>query len=310
MTSRPSRHASGSLGHAVDQAAARLMAAGIETARLDARVLAAHVVGRDPSFVLTHPETALSVADIAAVERLITRRAGHEPVSRILGEREFWSLTFKVTEATLTPRPETETLVEHAVARVRERGRQDAALRVLDLGTGTGCLLLAVLSELPQSRGTGIDISPGAVAVAADNASALGLDGRARFQIGDWSAGLSGPFDLILSNPPYIAATDRVALPPEVSGFDPPGALFAGADGLDAYRAIAPEIARLLAPEGIAVIELGQGQEEDVIEVFRRAGLVHDGTRADLAGIPRSFCCRRGEGMNPQKIVGNGVEPV
>jgi len=166
------------------------------------------------------------------------------------------------------------------------------------------------LSELPQAQGLGIDISPDAVAVAADNARRLGLGGRARFQVGDWAAGLAGPFDVILSNPPYIAEADRAALPPEILGFDPPGALFAGADGLDAYRVIAVEVARLLTPEGIAVIELGQGQEEGVIEILGRAGLIHDGTRADLAGIPRSICCRRGKGVNPQKIVGNGVEPV
>lgn len=310
MTQRPSRFAQGTLGQAVDRGAADLAAAGIDTARLDARLLTAHVLGRDASFVLTHPETELSAEQQDAAQHLIARRAAHEPVSRILGEKEFWSLTFRVTEATLTPRPETETLVEDALARIRAMGREGEALRVLDLGTGTGCLLLAVLSELPQAQGLGIDISPDAVAVAADNARRLGLGGRARFQVGDWAAGLAGPFDVILSNPPYIAEADRAALPPEILGFDPPGALFAGADGLDAYRVIAVEVARLLTPEGIAVIELGQGQEEGVIEILGRAGLIHDGTRADLAGIPRSICCRRGKGVNPQKIVGNGVEPV
>ena len=141
MTEAPSRHAAGTLGHAVDQGAARLAAAGIETARLDARVLAAHGLGQDPSFILTHPETVLGDQDKTVIDRLFARREAREPVSRILGEREFWSLTFRVTEATLTPRPETETLVEHAVTRIRESGRGDAPLRILDLGTGTGCLL-------------------------------------------------------------------------------------------------------------------------------------------------------------------------
>ncbi len=289
MTQRPSRFAPGTLGHAVDQGAADLAAAGIDTARLDARLLTAHVLGRDASFVLTHPETELSAAQQDAAQSLIARRAAHEPVSRILGEREFWSLTFRVTGATLTPRPETETLVEDALARIRAMGREGEALRILDLGTGTGCLLLAVLSELPRAEGLGIDISPDAVAVAADNAQRLNLGARARFQAGDWTMGLSGPFDVILSNPPYIAETDRETLPPEVLGFDPHGALFAGSEGLDAYAAIAPQAARILAPGGIVILELGQGQEAAVAEIFRRAGLIPDGTRADLAGIPRSF---------------------
>ena len=289
MTPAKSRFAPGTLGHAVDQGAADLAAAEIDTARLDARLLTAHVLGRDASFVLTHPETELTTAQQDAAQNLIARRVAHEPVSRILGEREFWSLTFRVTAATLTPRPETETLVEDALARIRAMGREGEVLRILDLGTGTGCLLLAVLSELPRAEGLGIDISPDAVAVAADNAQRLSLGGRARFRAGDWTAGLSGPFDVILSNPPYIAEADRGTLPPEVLGFDPHGALFAGLEGLDAYAAIAPQAAKLLAPGGIVILELGQGQEAAVAEIFRRAGLIPDGTRADLAGIPRSF---------------------
>tara|TARA_B100000513_G_scaffold191297_1_gene116477 strand:- start:266 stop:1162 length:897 start_codon:yes stop_codon:yes gene_type:complete len=288
----PSRHAPGSLGYAVDQAAARLTAAGVETARLDARVLAAHALGRDGSFVLTHPETVLSPEQDKAVAALIDRRCAREPVSRILGEREFWSMPFTVTAATLSPRPDTETLVEDAVARLRDAGRGDAPLRVLDLGTGTGCLLLAVLSELPNAQGLGIDISDAAVAVATQNARRLGLENQARFQVGDWAAGLDGPFDLILSNPPYIAEGDGPDLDPEVREFDPPAALYAGGRGLDAYAAIAPQAARLLATGGFVIVELGQGQEAEVVEIFRNSGLKHDGTTADLAGIPRSLCCR------------------
>tara|TARA_R110000868_G_scaffold298177_2_gene558420 strand:+ start:370 stop:1260 length:891 start_codon:yes stop_codon:yes gene_type:complete len=296
VTQRPSRFAQGTLGQAVDRGAADLAAAGIDTARLDARLLTAHVLGRDASFVLTHPETELSAEQQDAAQHLIARRAAHEPVSRILGEKEFWSLTFRVTEATLTPRPETETLVEDALARIRAMGREGEALRVLDLGTGTGCLLLAVLSELPQAQGLGIDISPDAVAVAADNARRLGLGGRARFQVGNWTAGLAGPFDVLLSNPPYIAEADRETLPPEVLGFDPHAALFAGPRGLDAYAAIAPQAAAVLAPGGIVIVELGRGQDAEVTEIFRRARLTPDGTRADLAGIPRSFAALAGDG--------------
>jgi len=310
VTGTSGRHAPGTLGHAVDRGARHLAAAGVQTARLDARVLAAHALGRDPSFVLTHPETCLSADQAAAVDALYARRVAREPVSRILGEREFWSLSFRVTGATLTPRPETETVVEHALTRIRACGRENEALRILDLGTGTGCLLLAVLSELPRAQGLGIDISADAVAVASGNANRLDLAGRARFRVGDWASGLSGPFDLILSNPPYIAAGDGAALPPEVRDFDPPAALFAGREGLDAYAAIAPQVARLLVPGGAVIVELGQGQEAAVIGIFQAAGLVHDGTRTDLAGIARSLCCRLDVRTGLQKNVGNEGEPV
>lgn len=290
MTQGASRHAPGTLGRIVDMGAARLADAGIETARLDARVLAAHALGRDPSFILTHPETVPSGPELEFIERLFARRERREPVSRILGMREFWSMPFKVTEATLTPRPETETLVEHAVRRISESGRGKSPLRILDLGTGTGCLLLAVLSELTQATGLGIDISADAVAVASENARSLGLVDRARFQTGDWATDISGSFDVILSNPPYIATTDEPSLPPEVRDFDPSAALFAGVNGLDAYTAIAPQAACLLAPDGFVIVELGQGQEADVAEIFAAAGLAVLESPRDLAGITRALC--------------------
>ncbi len=287
-----SRHAPGTLGHAVDRGAAHLRSVGIETARLDARVLAAHVLGREVSFILTHPETGLSEDDHAAVEALIARRAMHEPVSRILGEKEFWSMTFKVTEATLTPRPDTETLVEQVLGHLRESGRENDELRLLDLGTGTGCLLLALLSELPVATGLGVDINADAAAVAEENARRLGLGTRADFRVGDWAAGLDGPFDVIVSNPPYIADGMRAELAPEVRDFDPPGALFAGAEGLDAYRIIAPQAAKLLAPGGLIGFEIGQGQDAAVAEILRVNGFERIELRADLAGIPRALSGR------------------
>lgn len=287
-----SRHAPGTLGHAVDRGAARLRAAGIETARLDARVLAAHAVGHEASFILTHPETVLREDDRAAIEALIARRAAHEPVSRILGEREFWSMSFKVTEATLTPRPDTETLVEEMIARIRDSGRCDDPLRLLDLGTGTGCLLLALLSELPAATGIGADVSPEAAAVAEANAERLGLAARVRIGVGDWAAGLDGPFDVVVSNPPYVAEGMRADLAPEVRDFDPPGALFAGAEGLDAYRILVPQAAELLSAGGLIGLELGQGQEAAVTEILSDAGFVEIRVRADLAGIPRALSGR------------------
>lgn len=296
MTSTaPQRFATGTLGRVVDEAAAELAAAGVDTARLDARLLAAHVLGRDSAFAVTHPETPLKAEQEKAVAALVKRRAAREPLSLILGEKEFWSLPFKVTRDTLTPRPDTETLVEEVLAWVDAAGRRAAPLTVLDLGTGTGCLLLALLSELPGATGLGIDQSGDALAVAAENAHRLGLAGRARFALGNWGRGLvvpkngAGRFDVIVSNPPYIAVGDRAILAPEVRDHDPPAALFAGRDGLDAYAAMAPDMARLLAPGGALVVELGAGQEAAVAALFESAGLRRAATRADLAGIPRAL---------------------
>lgn len=301
----PSRYPPGTLGHAVDKAAANLAAAGIDSARLDARVLACRCLGRDAAFALTHPETPLDLVTQDAIAALIARRRAREPLSLILGEREFWSLAFKVTPATLTPRPETETVVEEALAWIDTAGRRDAPLRLLDMGTGTGCLLIALLTELPAATGLGIDMSDDALAVAAENAARLGVGARARFARSDWGRELEGPFDLIVSNPPYIAAGDAPALPPEVRGFDPPAALFAGSDGLDAYRAIAPEARRLAARGAAAVIELGAGQASDVADLFARAGFAGAVLRDDLAGIPRALRMTWPDGI--QKNVGNGV---
>lgn len=304
----PSRFLPGTLGHAVDRAAAQLADAGIDTARLDARVLACRALARDGTFALTHPETGLSETELDLIDRLIARRAAREPMSLILGEREFWSMTFTVTRATLTPRPETETLVEEALAWAGAGGRLGAPLRVLDLGTGTGCLLIALLSELPAATGLGVDLSEAALAVAAENAARLGVGGRARFARSDWGRDLAGPFDLIVANPPYIAEAEALTLPPEVRGFDPPAALFAGPDGLAAYRAIAPQAARLAAPGAAVIVELGAGQADAVAVLFARAGLPAAGLRADLAGVPRAARFTRPEGI--QKNVGNAGEPV
>jgi len=258
-------------------AAARLSAAGLDSARLDARVLVAHALGVAPEDVVLHGGRPIAAGERRAIGQLIERRARREPVSRIVRRREFWSLPFRVTRATLDPRPDSETVVEAALAAIGDR---DRALRVLDLGTGTGCLLLALLSELPQARGLGVDVSAAALAVARANARALGLKARARFRRGVWAEGLAGRYDVIVSNPPYIPSGALAGLPPEV-GFDPAAALDGGADGLAAYRAIAAALPRLLPPGGVAALEIGAGQAQDVTAILASADLrivkiVHD----------------------------------
>lgn len=272
---------------ALRRGAETLRAAGIDAPRLEARLLLAHALGitREDLLRAAHRPVATDAYDV-----LIARRAAHEPLALILGRREFWSLDFAVLPATLIPRPESETLIEAALVAFPDR----ASVRsVLDLGTGTGCLLLAALSEFPAAFGIGVDRVPEAAALAARNAAALGLAGRAAFLAGDWAAALGGTFDLILSNPPYIATEDLAGLMPEVAAHEPSSALDGGADGNDAYRRIIADLPRLLALGGVAIVELGAGQAESVSVLARAAGLRSD-PRADLAGIPRALVLRSG----------------
>ncbi len=259
----------------------RLTEAGIEEPRREARLLLAAAQGVNAAGLLL-----LDEVDRARFEPLVARRAAREPLAYILGRKEFWGLNFTVSPATLIPRPDTETLVEAVLA------LGTAPARVLDLGTGTGCLLLAVLSEFPAAFGVGVDISPEAAALAAGNAQALGLAGRAAFCVGDWAAALDGTFDLVLSNPPYIPGADIPHLMPEVAGFEPSSALDGGADGLAAYRKILADLPRLLAENGAAVLELGVGQAPDVAVLAERAGFTTT-TRADLGGVERAIILTR-----------------
>lgn len=276
------------LGAAVRAVAARLAAAGVETPRLDARLLVAEVLGLGREAMLAQHDRLLGIAEQARIAALAERRAGREPVSRILGRREFWSLSFAVTPAVLDPRPDSETLVEAALACLVA----DRPARVLDLGTGSGCLLLSVLHERPLATGVGIDLMPQAVAVAAGNARALGLAARASFRQGDWGAGLDERFDLVLCNPPYVAEAERRILAPEVVEFDPAAALFAGPDGLDAYGRLAPALPGLLHPGAVAILELGQGQAAAVEALLAAAGLEVVDCRRDLGGIARALVAR------------------
>ena len=269
----------------IGAAAARLQAAEIEAPAREARLLLSHASGLSATRIMAYPEQAIPPDAARAFERLVDRRVAREPVSRILGRREFWSLDFTVTPATLDPRPDSETIVEAALDRIADR---NAKLNIIDFGTGTGCLLLALLSELPQACGIGVDRSEAAARVAADNARRLGFADRARFIVGDWATALAGAVDLIVSNPPYIPAGDIAELEPEVREHDPLAALIGGTDGLDPYRLLVPETARLLRPGGHVVFEVGQGQADVVAGFAASAGLVPIEKRADLGGIMRA----------------------
>jgi release factor glutamine methyltransferase len=259
---------------------ARLKAAGIEDPRREARLILAAALGTNAAGLM-----ARDTVDEAAYEPLVARRAAREPLAYITGRKEFWGLEFAVSPATLIPRPDTETLVEA----VLESGLQPRT--VLDLGTGTGCLLLAVLHENPAAFGVGVDINWQAAALARRNAQTLGLAHRAAFLAGSWAAPLDHRFDLILSNPPYIEQADLATLMPEVQSYEPDTALDGGADGLTAYRAIIEDLPRILAPDGLVVLELGAGQAISVGALAAAAGFSCT-FRQDLAGIERAALLR------------------
>ena len=248
-------------------AARRLAAAGVDNPRLDARVLLEHAKGDNRLF-----------------ESFVSRRTLREPLAYITGHKEFWSLDFVVSPDTLIPRPETEIIVEQVLGIFPDRG---ASIALLDLGTGTGCLLIAVLKEFPNAHGSGIDLSEKTCAVALQNAACHGLGERCDIRVGDWTRSVAGPFDVILSNPPYIRTADLADLEPEVALYEPIMALDGGPDGLAAYRALAPELVRLLRPGGHALVEIGAGQSGEVAALMVHAGLETMRIAPDLAGIPR-----------------------
>ncbi|MGH6896081.1 MAG: peptide chain release factor N(5)-glutamine methyltransferase [Geminicoccaceae bacterium] len=274
----------------VARIAARLAAAGIEDARAEAWLLLATATGRERAELMAGTAAALDAAQAARLEELVRRRVAREPIAYILGEKEFWSLTFEIDPAVLIPRPETETVVAAVLDAINERR---AALRLLDLGTGSGCLLLALLSELPNATGLGIDASAAALTLAARNAARLGLAGRATFRRGRWGEGLEGHFDVIVGNPPYVAESEWPRLQPEIREFEPRAALVAGADGLDAYRALASDCARLLSRDGLCALEIGRGQGDAVAGILGRHGLKVTARHHDLAGIERCLIARR-----------------
>ena len=280
-------------GLTVEQArravAALLRTRGIETPELDARILVGHAVQLAHAALLAAAQRPLSQVEAQRLSVLAQRRLAGEPVARIIGQREFWSLPLRVSPDVLVPRPETETVVELALALVDER---NARLRIADLGTGSGAILLALLSELPDAFGVGTDISPEALETARANARHLGLGARAAFLACDYGSALGGGFDLVVSNPPYIATGDIVALATEVREHDPRGALDGGESGLNAYRAIAADAGRLIG-RGHLVVEIGAGQAPEVEAIFAAKGLAVSARRHDLSGKTRALALNR-----------------
>ncbi len=292
---RPQDESAGaSIGELISWAEDRLADAGLESPRREARLLLAHALEVDAaSMRLRDRRGRVEPAAGAAFRAAVGRRASREPLARITGRRGFWTLELAVSEATLIPRPDSESLIESLLALRPDRR---LPLRMLDLGTGTGCLLLAALSEYPRGWGIGVDRAPCACALAAANAAAVGLRSRSAFLCGCWDEALSAQasrFDLVLSNPPYIRSRDIPGLMPEVSRFEPRPALDGGADGVDAYRAILSRLDRLLAADGIAIIELGAGQLEAVRKIAADAGLAVVSVRPDLSGVARALALRR-----------------
>jgi release factor glutamine methyltransferase len=261
---------------------AQLTAGGIDTARLDAQLILAHALGQSRIALLLHTDHQVPQSAAALTETLLARRLRHEPMAYLLGTQEFWSLPFMVTPDVLIPRADSETLVEQALRLISP----DFEGSLLDLGTGSGCLLLTILHERPGMTGLGVDISPAALEIAATNAERLGLQDRVQFQVGVWGQGVTGRFDLLVCNPPYVALAQRDGLMADVRDFEPAGALFAGDDGLDDYRLLLPQVAGLLNPGGHALFEIGHDQAAAVLALARSAGLAGSVVK-DLGGRDR-----------------------
>lgn len=264
---------------ALRRAIPRLQDAEIEDAARDARVLLAHALGIGHDRLTLKLPDEMTEAQLGLYDEAVAARVLRQPVAQIIGRRLFWGLSFRVTRDTLDPRPETETLVAEALSR--------PFLKVLDLGTGTGCILLSCLKGMPMARGLGTDISDAALRVAMGNTRDLGLEARARFRKSDWFHGVSGAFDLIVSNPPYIAADEMPALAPEVRDWEPLQALTPGGDGLDAYRVIAQGAGARLLPGGRLLVEIGPTQGRSVAELMAAAGLSEVRILPDMDGRDR-----------------------
>jgi release factor glutamine methyltransferase len=285
-------------GHSVDGArralAAAFKARDIDSPDLDARLLIGHALDLDLTGLIVAAARTLTADEAAMIEDMAKRRLAGEPVARILGHKEFWGLSFELSAATLVPRPDTETVVQTALGFARDADLMDKPIRIADIGTGTGAILLALLSELPQAVGIGADISREALATAERNTARLKLVGRTTFVESDYASALSGSFDLIVSNPPYIRSQDIENLALDVRAHDPHLALDGGDDGLEAYRTIAPQAVSLLRPDGALIVEIGQGQGNDVVRIFAAAGLIPDrAPKPDLAGIGRVILARK-----------------
>jgi release factor glutamine methyltransferase len=282
-----------SIGGARRALARMFAAAGLDSPALDARIIVGHALGLDHAALAGAAERALDAAERDRIAALAARRLGREPVARIVGTKEFWGLPLRLAPAVLVPRPETETVVTTALAAIDRDGARARPLRIADIGTGSGALMLALLTELPNAFAVGTDRSVAALAVARDNAQRLRLAARARFVACDFATALSGSFDLVVANPPYVASGEIAQLAPEVREHDPRLALDGGPDGLQAYRAIAADLPRLLGARGHMVIEVGAGQAPAVAALFaqRRPAVVTSvpDFAPDLGGTPRAL---------------------
>jgi release factor glutamine methyltransferase len=279
-----------SIGTVLNAAQARLRSAGVDTPRLDAILLLAEAGGLSEDHIRGRPQAPLPAEAAAAFEALLLRRLRREPVSKILGRREFWGLDFRTSRDVLDPRADSEILVSAVLAAIPNR---NVALRIVDFGTGSGCLLLSLLHELPSATGVGIDISAPALAVAKENADRFALSSRCLFRLGSWGKGIEGTFDILISNPPYIESGVVPALEPEVADYDPLLALDGGADGLDAYRALLPDMARLAAKNAFAALEVGMGQDVAVGRLLAGASFGEIAVLPDLGGIGRVVTGRK-----------------
>jgi release factor glutamine methyltransferase len=285
-------------GQTVDAArralAARFAAAGIDSAELDARLLLGAALKLELTGLIAFGARRLTTSEVELLEAFANRRLAGEPVARIIGEKEFWGLPLKLSAETLVPRPDTETVVEFALELLRDEPARGGTVRILDIGTGSGAILLALLSELPKACGIGTDISESALATARQNAAALGFASRAAFVACSYASALDGQFDLVVSNPPYIRAAEIADLAEEVRAHDPRAALDGGPDGLVAYRALIPEAARLLRDGGVLVVEAGYDQSRQIEGLMTAAGFaVPCPPKPDLAGIPRAVGGRK-----------------
>lgn len=294
MTRRVSNPLAGqSIENARRALAAQLRSAQLDEAEFDARILLGAILGLDLTGLIAQAARRLTETEASQLAGYAQRRIAGEPVARILGTREFWGLPFRLSEATLVPRPDTETVVERALELFREQPRSRQP-RIADIGTGSGAILLALLHEIPEAFGVGTDVSLTALNTARDNAAALGLAGRSAFLACSYAAALHGPFDLIVSNPPYIPSGEIPKLSREVREHDPHLALDGGNDGYDAYRALIPQAAEHLAPGGALIVEAGQGQARDIETLMAAAALSLDRPpKADLGGILRAVSARK-----------------
>lgn len=270
--------------------AGRLRAAGIDTALLDGRLIVCHVTGLSDVDLIARPQTLVCDEHVSQIEEMIGRRQAGEPVSRLIGCKEFFGRGFKVAPTTLDPRPDTEVLVETALRLLGGlQGKRPA--RVLDIGTGTGVIVITLLAEVPSATGVATDMSQDALEVCHSNAVALGVDDRLETVCTNWADGVTGKFDLVVSNPPYIASHEIAGLAADVRDYDPGLALDGGPDGLDAYRAIFSDAAGWLQPEGHVLAEFGKGQHDEVVQIAAQEGfvLIDDSTGLvrDLAGVIR-----------------------